>query len=777
MMRTLYVLLLLLFPALSGASIDGIAGPYRLSFTTTPRTIPVGRATLETVIKDSSGKPANGLTVGVLVRMPGMFMGEREQLANELPGKPGSYSVPAAFPMGGAYEVVFKLKGPLGEGAVTLQTHTGQDTVSSGGGPFSIASLIPWLIGLSVVAFVGYRIRKSGQRVGVKGAFSRGAIGGVLLLVAMLATATYAVRNWRRDGAMTPIEAQVMEMNMPPPPGTTPVELGEVRRRSIAETVRYSGQAIGFVEQEVNARVTGVIVAVPFYVGDKVRKGQVLARLDTTQLDPQLAERAAMTDSAARNVGVAAADYRTALQDIAQARAEVTVKESAVAEAEALLEGAKQDKDAANAEVVAVQGDVANAQAEVTAAEQTAAYRTAELTRMQELLKGGFVSRSAVQQSESEAAAANAKLIQARSMVRQSESRAAGAKANARKAEAMINAVQKRVRQAIDEVSAAKAAVTSRQRAADAAKQVIARERAGVDQARAGYERAAVERGYATIVAESDGVVTERSISPGTLVGPGQTILKVAQVAPIRLQANVAAGDLGRIKVGSPAELVGIGEGRVSSVAPSADPQSRTAVVEVIWPNTDRRVMPGQFVEMRIALGAASSQLTVPVEAVQRPPGGASPFVWIAEASSERGRFTVRRVPVELGITDGKRYAVTGVLKEGDQVVTLGASSLKEGGLVFAAPQELASKGPTIEITAEGYKPESITVEVGKPVTITFIRRTDQSCGTEITFPELKITKPLPLNIPVEVTFTPQRAGNINFTCGMDMLHGKVVVR
>ena len=98
-----------------------------------------------------------------------------------------------------------------------------------------------------------------------------------------------------------------MEMNTPAPAGTTAVELATVRRGPIGETASYSGQAVGFVEQDVNARVTGAIVWMPYYVGDKVKKGQVLARLDTSQLDPELAERAAMTNMAAARHGGRAA--------------------------------------------------------------------------------------------------------------------------------------------------------------------------------------------------------------------------------------------------------------------------------------------------------------------------------------------------------------------------------------------------------------------------------------------------------------------------------------
>ena len=782
----LFLIFLAFVPALCFAGIDAKAGPYRLSLTTQPKVIPVGQAKVVLKITDEARKPLEGLDVRAIARMPGMFMGEREQRANAVPGDSGTYAMQAAFSMAGTYEVEVKISGTLGAATAVIPMSTGQDTGEAGGGGFSILSLLPWLIGVALLVFIAVRMRATGQRINVKGAFNRSTVGGVLLLVVMLAIAIYAVNNFRRPGSMTPLEAQGMEMNTPAPAGSTAVRLAVVTRGPITETVRFTGQAVGFVEQDVIPRGTGVIVWMPFYVGDKVKKGQVLARLDSSQLDPQLAEKAAMTNMAAQGVGVAAGEYQTAIQEIAEARAEVAAKQGMVEEAEAMLDAARQDKEAMEAEVSAMQSDVANAQAEVTAAEENTRFRTDELGRMRQLFAQKAVSRSELQQAESEAADAQAKLRQAQAMVRQAESKVAVARANVRKVDAMISAAQKRIRQAQADVRAAQAGVRSKQSAAEAAKRNIAKEQAGVAQARAGYESAAAQKGYAALKAEVDGVITQRPISPGVLVNPGQTVLKVAQISPIRLQANVPEGDLAKIDVGANVTITSRdGKGapinaRVSSVSPSVDPQSRTGVVEIVWPNANGRFLPGQFVTLQIEVGGSANALSVPVDAIQHPPGeegGGKPFVWVAEPSGDTGQFIVRRTEVTLGTNDGKRTQVLSGLKDGQNVVAMGAMYLREGSTVTAPAAEVEAKGPVVEVFASGFKPDTVSVEIGKPVTITFIRRSEEGCGTEVLFPDLKINEPLPLNKPVDVTFTPAKSGELLFTCGMDMLRGKVIVR
>jgi RND family efflux transporter MFP subunit len=779
--RGVFTSLLLLLVGFCLAGVDGQAGPYRLNMSAQPQVIPVGKAKLIFKVSDASGQPVQGLDLRAIARMPGMFMGEREQKALANASQPGEYAMDAAFPMAGAYEVAVKISGSLGPASAVLNVKTGQN-IGADAASFSYLSLLPWVIGLALVVFIFVRMRASGQRIDGKALVNRGTISGVLLLIAMLAIATYAVNNFRRQGAMTPLEAQVMEMNTPAPPGSTAVQLATVTRGSLSATVRYTGQAVGFVEQDVVARGTGVIVWMPVYVGDTVKKGQILARLDTSQLDPQLAERAAMTNMAAQGVGVAATEYQTALQEVAEARADVSAKVSMVAEAEAMLMAAKQEKEAMVAEVEAMRSDVASAEAEVSASRETARFRTDELGRMRQLFAQNAVSRSELQEAEAEAAEAQSKLRQAESMVRQTTSKVKAAEANVRKADAMISAAQKRIRQAQADVRAAEAAVRSRQSGAEAAKKNIAKERAGVAQAQAGYQSAAAQRGYAALKAEVDGVVTQRLISPGVLVNPGQAVLKVAQVAPIRLQANVPEGDLAKISVGASVTLKsrdGKGEpviARVSSVSPAVDPQARTGVVEVVWPNTTGRFLPGQFVTMEIETSLPSEGLTVPSEAVQSAVNS-KPFVWVAESSGDPGQFTVNRVEVEVGPSNGSLIQIKSGLTEGQQVVVAGGMYLKDGGAVSAPTETSEAKGPLVEIVESGYKPDVVEAEVGKPITITFIRRTEQTCGTEVVFPDFKINKPLPLNKPVEVTITPEKAGEFKFTCDMDMLLGKLVVR
>jgi plastocyanin domain-containing protein len=82
-----------------------------------------------------------------------------------------------------------------------------------------------------------------------------------------------------------------------------------------------------------------------------------------------------------------------------------------------------------------------------------------------------------------------------------------------------------------------------------------------------------------------------------------------------------------------------------------------------------------------------------------------------------------------------------------------------------------------VVITEQGYSRSSIVLRRGVPTRLTFLRQTDATCATEVMIPAYGISRSLPLNTPIAVSFTPKRSGEFNFTCGMNMMRGKLVVQ
>jgi plastocyanin domain-containing protein len=93
------------------------------------------------------------------------------------------------------------------------------------------------------------------------------------------------------------------------------------------------------------------------------------------------------------------------------------------------------------------------------------------------------------------------------------------------------------------------------------------------------------------------------------------------------------------------------------------------------------------------------------------------------------------------------------------------------------AVAENPSEPIKVTVSTDGYEPKSIAVKKGQPVKLAFFRKDEENCGDEVVFPKLNIKKKLPVGETVTVEFTPEESGEIGFTCGMDMLRGKVLVQ
>jgi cupredoxin-like protein len=168
--------------------------------------------------------------------------------------------------------------------------------------------------------------------------------------------------------------------------------------------------------------------------------------------------------------------------------------------------------------------------------------------------------------------------------------------------------------------------------------------------------------------------------------------------------------------------------------------------------------------------------------------------VYVANPS-EPGKFVEREV--RLGESSGDRVEVVSGINAGDRVVGKGSFFIRaererlglgtgpaSSSAPVAARAESAESGrnsavQTARITVgeQGYEPSRLNVRAGIPARLTFVRTTDKTCGAAVVFPTFNIRRDLPLNQPVEVEFTPQRTGNMDFVCGMNMLRGTITVQ
>ena len=82
-----------------------------------------------------------------------------------------------------------------------------------------------------------------------------------------------------------------------------------------------------------------------------------------------------------------------------------------------------------------------------------------------------------------------------------------------------------------------------------------------------------------------------------------------------------------------------------------------------------------------------------------------------------------------------------------------------------------------IKVTVRGgYSPDVIVVKKDAPVRLNFYRDETSSCSEQVIFSDFGIVRDLPAFKTTAIEFTPEKTGEFNFVCGMNMLRGKLIV-
>ena len=202
--------------------------------------------------------------------------------------------------------------------------------------------------------------------------------------------------------------------------------------------------------------------------------------------------------------------------------------------------------------------------------------------------------------------------------------------------------------------------------------------RANLSAAGAGADEAANERGYATLFADADGVVTDVIAQPGQVVTAGAPVVRLARAgereAAIAVpETQVAAlPRVGRaVLYGSDTPLTA----RLREVAGAADPLTRTYAARFAL--ADAGLPLGATVTVELSR-AGASRLAVPLSSLHD--GGGGPGVWVVRS----GRVTLRRVQVA-ALGEETASIAPGALAPGERIVALGAHLLREGQPVRVA--------------------------------------------------------------------------------------------
>ncbi|MEX1183294.1 MAG: efflux RND transporter periplasmic adaptor subunit [Gemmatimonadota bacterium] len=211
------------------------------------------------------------------------------------------------------------------------------------------------------------------------------------------------------------------------------------------------------------------------------------------------------------------------------------------------------------------------------------------------------------------------------------------------------------------------------------------RDRTALSAARAQLDQLRMRIGYATVNAPVSGVIIEKNVETGDVIGNQSHLFTIADVSQIVARVGVseldvvdlAAGDRVTITLDAlPSQQL---LGSIRRVFPSGDPTTRLVPVEVVFDQASARLArPGFLARVTFDLATSDNVLLVPVAAVLGGEGSSAVFVIDNETA-------IRRT-VNTGLVSQGRIEIVSGLSEGENVVVTGNNTLRDGMTVRTVP-------------------------------------------------------------------------------------------
>ena len=236
--------------------------------------------------------------------------------------------------------------------------------------------------------------------------------------------------------------------------------------------------------------------------------------------------------------------------------------------------------------------------------------------------------------------------------------------------------------------------------------------RAGLAQAEASVREAQLNLSYTTVTSPLSGISGRFEFSEGSLVNANTSLLTtVSQISPIWVRFSLSDSELaqlgGHLSPSTVKEVTLImpngkeyaSKGTLNFAASGIDPQLGTQQLRATFENSDKSLLPGQFVRVRITTGKRDGVFLLPQTAVLT--GDQGKFVFVAEKDKD-GKTSAAIRPIKEGGWQGSEWVILNGLKEGDQVIADNLLKIRPGAAV--APHPLGEKPASMPIASNPAK-------------------------------------------------------------------------
>jgi HlyD family secretion protein len=429
----------------------------------------------------------------------------------------------------------------------------------------------------------------------------------------------------------------------------------KAERMDLVQTISATGSVTAQTGAmvKIGSQITGRIKHLYADVGTQMKAGEIIAELDVPDLEANVrAAEAALTLSRSRLAEQLAG---VNLQDT-QSATDIRKAQAGVAVAQANL---RQVQDSANLQLATANNSVLQAQA-------NAKNSAANLTRIQQVFDKGFVPHSDLDTAKAQADVNAAQLASAQENVKLVQA----------KVDADLASAREQLKQAQAALDAANAGIAQR----DIKRKQVKEAQDAVRQAEAALAFSRAQLNKAFIRSPISGTVLQLAQQEGETIAAGlsaPTLIIVADLNRLQVDAFVDETDIGQVKLGQPARITVDAypnhpfRGRVEKIASGSTMQQNVVTYDVTisLQNPEQMLKPDMTASTEIIVSRKDNALAVPIDAVKPTTHG---YTVTVMTPGKNGQPEFRVQPVETGISDNDNMEILQGLREGDTVVLSG---------------------------------------------------------------------------------------------------------
>lgn len=436
------------------------------------------------------------------------------------------------------------------------------------------------------------------------------------------------------------------------------VEVSKVQKQLIASDTVYSGVIEANQIVSISPKMSGKVVELPVDVGEEVKAGDVLLKLDDRELQNALKQAEAAEAAASANVKNAQA---TVEKGVVSSESGVVQAKGNIEQAQISLIKAKDSVTQAQNAVTKAENAVKDNEIALENAKKVLENATVNYDRMKQLYEQNLISKADLEKSELSLQSAKTSY----NSLTVANNNALATLENAKQA---LESAKESYEKTANSYKITTEGYNNAKKLADLSQNTASIEASemALKQAQVSVQVAKDNLQDSVLTSPINGVIASLSTNVGERIAAQSPVIKIVDLSNVKVVTYIPATDINQIKVGGQVQVKILSTntfaiGTVKTISP-LDDNGKGYPVEVQVPNPDATLKPGMRVDLQFIEEGAEQVMVVPTTATFEEDGKSFVYV-VQDDHPERKEITIKE-------KKGSMVVVSDGVSEGDLIIT-----------------------------------------------------------------------------------------------------------